>query len=120
MWSPVFRAAGWLAVFIISVLSLVPGQGRPQSGLPGGFEHLSAYFIAALLLVVGYPDRNTWAKLALLLIVLSGALEILQLWVPGRRSELAGFLASSSGATLGTLAGALLVMRRRPPRQPKG
>ena len=39
---------------------------------------------------------------------LSGAVEIAQLWIPGRTGELAGFVWSSAGAGLGLLAGLCL------------
>jgi hypothetical protein len=103
------RAAAWLTILLIIVLSLVPGQDRPHSGLPGGLEHLFAYGSAAMLLALGYPDRKT--RLAVLAVVLSAALEIGQRWVQGRYPELAGFLASGSGVALGMLAGAMVAVR---------
>ena len=115
MYSFLVRAAGWLVIIVIIILSLVPAQARPHSGASGGFEHLLAYLSAGILLGFGYPDRKARIKLGVLLIVLAGGLEILQLWVPGRHSELAGFLGSFSGATLGMAAAAMVTSRRSPP-----
>ncbi len=38
-----FRLAGVTGVFLIVVLSLVPGSYRPHTGAPGGLEHFFAY-----------------------------------------------------------------------------
>jgi VanZ family protein len=103
MWSFCFRIAGWLAVAAIVVLSLLPGQDRPHSGAPGEFEHLVAYLVAAVVLGIGYPERKTQVKLAVFLMLLSGLMEICQLWIPGRNSELAGFLGSSARAIIGMI-----------------
>ena len=108
MWSFCFRIAGWLAVAAIVVLSLLPGQDRPHSGAPGELEHLFAYLVAAVVLGIGYPEWKTRGKLALFLVLLSGMMEICQLWIPGRNSELAGFLGSSAGAILGMIAAVVL------------
>ena len=104
MWSFCFRIAGWLAVAAIVVLSLLPGQERPHSGAPGELEHLFAYLVAAVVLGIGYPEWKTRGKLTLFLVLLSGMMEICQLWIPGRNSELAGFLGSSAGAILGLIS----------------
>ena len=48
-----FRAAGYAAILLIGVLSLVPGTLRPETGAPGQFEHFVAYLGAAALLALG-------------------------------------------------------------------
>jgi len=110
-----FRIAGWILVAAIVVLSLLPGQDRPHSGVPGEFEHLFAYLVTAVVLGIAYPERKTQVKFALFLVVLSAAMEICQLWIPGRQSELAGFLGSScGGAILGMMAVMVFPNRLRP------
>ena len=42
-----FRAAGYAAILLIGVLSLIPGTLRPETGAPGQFEHFVAYLGAA-------------------------------------------------------------------------
>lgn len=95
------RIFGWFATIGIVVLSLIPGEYRPQSGAPGEFEHFLAYMLAAGLLGLGYPERTGRVRLCCFLICLSGLLEVVQLWVPGRSGALIGFAASTLGATLG-------------------
>jgi hypothetical protein len=46
--------AGWLAVLIIAILSLVPGNLRPHTVLPGPLEHTLAYALTGAALAFGY------------------------------------------------------------------
>ena len=59
-----FRAAGYAAILLIGVLSLVPGTLRPETGAPGQFEHFVAYLGAATFLALG-SDRASqrWQSL---------------------------------------------------------
>ena len=94
----VARFAGYAGLLAIVILSLVPGQWRPSIGLAKGFEHVIAYAIAAAFLTLS--GRARWPQI-LMLVVLAGALEIGQTWVPGRNSNPIDFLGSSAGALLG-------------------
>jgi VanZ family protein len=77
-------------------------------------DHFIAYFGLASMatLILGLRPRLAWAILGVIL--LSGALEILQAFT-GRDAELLDFVANSLGALAGTLAGAafLLLFRSR-------
>ena len=53
-----FRAAGYAAILLIGVLSLVPGTLRPETGAPGQFEHFVAYLGAATFLALGSDKRE--------------------------------------------------------------
>jgi hypothetical protein len=99
------RPAFWICVGIILYLSLVPGTMRPHTGASGHFEHFIAYAGTGALFA---PARTRMALLAAAvgLSWLSGAVEIAQLWIPGRTGEIAGFVWSSAGAWLGLLVGA--------------
>ena len=101
------RVFGWLSVGVLIALSVVPGQHRPQSTLSGEFEHLIAYAVSSGVLGLGYHRAAERLKILFFLVVLAGCLEITQIWVPGRRSEIIGFAASSTGAALGMLCAAL-------------
>ncbi len=37
------RILAWTSVLAIVILSVVPGHIRPHAGLPGRFEHFTAY-----------------------------------------------------------------------------
>ena len=95
------RVAGWFAVLVIIVLSTTPGQLRPDVLGEKHIEHLTAYMGAAMLLATGYPGRPQSIKIAILLSLCSGILEIAQLGISGRSSSIADFVTSSLGAFIG-------------------
>ena len=100
--------AGWLGVLIIAILSLVPGNLRPHTVLPGPLEHTLAYALTGAALAFGY--RRMDFRLLCLVGLSAGSvvLEILQASVPGRSPSAVDAVASSSGAALGMLLGAVL------------
>ena len=98
-------AAFWGCVGIILYLSLVPGTLRPHSGVSGHLEHFIAYAGTGALFAASGRRRLALMGAAIGLSWLSGAVEIAQLWIPGRTGEVAGFVWSSAGAALGLLVG---------------
>ena len=97
-----FRAAGYAAILLIGVLSLVPGTLRPETGAPGQFEHFVAYLGAATFLALG-SDTASQRWQGLWLVPYAAALEIAQLFVPGRHSRFSDFAVSTLGAVLGII-----------------
>ncbi|MDB5650392.1 MAG: hypothetical protein JWL62_1912 [Hyphomicrobiales bacterium] len=97
------RGLGWLGSAAIIGLSLVPGSLRPHVVSSGHAEHFVAYLATGLCFCFG--ARSNAERLATLcgLAVLSGLVEIAQLWIPGRTGELGGFVFSSAGALVGTI-----------------
>ena len=98
-----FRAAGYAAILLIGVLSLVPGTLRPETGAPGQFEHFVAYQGSAIFLTLG-SDKAIQRWQGLWLAPLAAAVETAQLFIPGRHSCLSDFAVS----TLGTVFGIVL------------
>ena len=92
------RVAGWAALAVIAVLSVVPGHLRPHVLGSNKLEHFCAYLLATLLLLVGHSGRRALLYIAMSLPIYAGALEIAQLWIPGRGARLADFASSSFGA----------------------
>jgi VanZ family protein len=97
------RAAGWVLIIAITVLSVVPPAQRPVTGVASSnFEHLAIYLAAGVLLAIGYRDRLLTVIGGLL--VFAGLIELVQLLVPGRHARLSDFLidcaASASGVVL--------------------
>ncbi|MDB5546093.1 MAG: hypothetical protein JWO64_3242 [Hyphomicrobiales bacterium] len=100
------RAGFWTCIAIVIALSLLPGSMRPHTGASGHFEHFIAYAGTGFLFAPCSGQRERIGA-ALGLAALSGALELLQLRIPGRTGEFGGFFYSSLGAWLGLLAGAV-------------
>jgi VanZ family protein len=110
------RLAGWLAVLVIIILSVTPGQLRPDVLGEKHIEHLTAYMGTAMLLATGYPGRSPSIKIGVLFSLGSGILEIVQLGISGRSSNVADFVASSLGAWIGVVViyGVRLAVKRPP------
>ena len=98
-------SAFWICVALILSLSLVPGTMRPHTGASGHLEHVMAYAITGAIFIPGARGPISMLMAAVGLCWLSGALEIAQLWIPGRTGEIAGFVWSSAGAWFGLLIG---------------
>lgn len=97
------RGAALACVVALAVLSLVPGDLRPHVFHDGNLEHLVAYAGTAFLLTLGFGRRTAWMNLSWLSAA-SAVFELLQIWIPGRTPSLDNWVASSTGAMIGTLA----------------
>jgi VanZ family protein len=91
------RVVAWLAVLAIIVLSVVPGDMRPHVLTTDHYEHFAAYFITGSLLGIGYSRPKQVLSIAVMLLLCSGTLEIVQLWIPGRTASVGDFIASAIG-----------------------
>jgi VanZ family protein len=96
------KIAAGLAVIAFAVLSLVPRELRPHTGVPGPLEHVAAYAIVGGLLTFGYHKRSQPFIVVFSLSLYAAILEIAQIWVPGRDPKFIDFVASSAGALIGS------------------
>ena len=97
------RAAGWILVVAITVLSVVPPSQRPVSGVASSnVEHLAIYVITGLAFAVGYRDRLRIVTGGLVLF--AAWIELVQLFVPGRHARLSDFLIDAAASCLGVAA----------------
>jgi VanZ family protein len=106
------RVSAWICVAAIAYLSLVPHSMEIRTPLPGGVEHAIAYAGTAALLKLGYPQQALWL-IASALFAYSGVLEVLQTFVHGRHSVVAGALWSGGGALVGAFAAEAVLSLRR-------
>ena len=93
------QVLAWVLVFGIVGLSIVPPDYRIITDLPRPFEHLSIFLLTGLAFGVGYPDRYPMQSIALVLF--AAAVELMQVWVPGRHPRLSDFAAGVLGLGLG-------------------
>jgi VanZ family protein len=89
----ILQVAGYLAVLLIGVVSLLPGALRPQTVVPGQFEHLIAYFATSVVLALRADLSQRWSG-SLLLVPYAGGLELAQLFIPGRHARLSDLPSS--------------------------
>ena len=101
--SAAFVALG-LATAIVA-LSVVPPSLRPETGLPHGIEHFVIYWATGLAFALGSELKP--GLLATRLVFFSGAVEIAQLFVPGRHARLIDFIVDGLAITVGVIAGSL-------------
>ena len=97
----ILRLLGWIAVFLLAILSLLPGEHRPNILVSGQAEHLVAYALTSVTLIGGYWQSRRNITIALGLTLYAGLLEALQLWVPGRVGRLPDFAMSTLGVWVG-------------------
>jgi VanZ family protein len=97
----ILRLLGWIAAILLAILSLVPGQHRPQVLADGQAEHLMAYTLTSVALIGGYWHSRRNIIIALSLTLYAGLLETLQLWVPGRVARISDFTMSALGVFMG-------------------
>jgi VanZ like family len=95
----IFQIAGWLLASAITILSLVPPQYRLVTAASHNLEHLAIFLFTGTAFGAGYPHRP-WA-VAIGLASFSGAIEIVQLWTPGRHARLIDFLVDATAALIG-------------------
>lgn len=101
-------AAAFTCVLIIVVLSLLPAQEMPRTGIPDGTDHFIAYWGTGGLMALAFRGRGAVLVVAgLALVGLGGLMEVLQQLAPGRTSTWSDFLMSGGGALAGLLMGAV-------------
>jgi VanZ family protein len=97
-----------LATAII-VLSVVPPTLRPETGLPHGLEHFTIFWATGLAFALSCELKP--GLLATLLVFFSGAVEIAQLFVPGRHARMTDFIVDGLAITVGAMT-VLLVSQK--------
>jgi hypothetical protein len=89
------RIVAWSLAAAIVVLSVVPADLRPDTGVPHALEHFLIYASTGLAFGFGYDRKG--GLLAVLLVIFAGCVEVAQLFVPGRHARLSDFLIDAVG-----------------------
>ena len=105
-----FQVAAWLLALAIIVLSLGPPSIRPITAAGHSLEHLLIFLATGVAFALGYP-RRFWL-LAIALLAFVAAIEIAQIWVPGRHARLSDFLIDATASCLGVGLSYLMVKSR--------
>jgi VanZ family protein len=98
-------------LFAIAVVSLVPPGLRPETGVPHKLEHAAIFLIAGFALGVGYSNGLLRCLLGLALFTV--AMELAQLWIPGRHARLLDLIIDAISIGAGVVAGSMLVRVRQ-------
>ncbi len=91
----------------IGVVSLLPRDALPVTGMWDKLEHAAAYAILCVIGVVAHPRKGTHVVLLIGLAVYGTALELGQSFVPGREASVADVIANTFGVVIGFAASML-------------
>src|SRR5437016_5169257 len=94
----IVRAVGWLGVSAIFLLSVIPADERPVTGLGPSFEHFTAFGLGAGVFAIGY--RFSLIRLLVMALLFCGGIELLQVAIPARHARISDFVVNSIGACL--------------------
>jgi len=100
------QIAAWLLLLAIVVLSVVPPDVRPTTPAPHDLEHAGIFALTGLAFGFGYERRHLLQAIAL--VGFSGAIELLQLAIPGRHSRLSDFVVDALSISIGVGVAAAL------------
>jgi VanZ family protein len=99
--TPLLRLVAWLLAAAVTFATLGPASYRPHSHLGQDGEHAFAFVLIGLAFGLAYPRQRLLA--AVIAIAATAALEVLQLWAPGRHARLEDFLVDAAATCAGFL-----------------
>lgn len=98
----VWLALGWLLVLSVAIASLVPASVLRAITVNDKIEHAGSYFLL-MIWFAGLYRRSRHPWIALSLLVLGIALEVLQLGTTTRTFDVRDMLADAAGILLGLM-----------------
>jgi VanZ family protein len=106
------RIFAWLLAAAVTFATLGPPRYRPHSHLGQDGEHALAFVLIGLAFGLAYRQHRLLTSV--ISVVMIGALELLQLFVPGRHARLEDFIVDALAACVGfTVAAAMDWARQR-------
>ena len=103
MIAKISRALAWAFAAAIVALSVVPPSLRPVTDLPHDVEHFGAFVLCGFAFGLGYRTATLVEGAAL--VAFAGAIEMVQLVVPGRHARLIDFAVDAIAIYVGLLIG---------------
>jgi VanZ family protein len=99
MMEKLFKAASWVSMLGLVVLTVIPADERPVSGLQHNWEHFIAFGPAGFLFGLAYARRFRWLYLGAIAFTL--ALELSQIPLTDRHARVDDFIVDAVAACLG-------------------
>jgi VanZ family protein len=93
------KALAWLLAAAVAFATLGPPGLRPHSYLGQDAEHALAFVLIGLAFGLAYPQRRLLT--AMIVGPMTGLIEILQFWAPGRHARLSDFVVDALAACAG-------------------
>jgi VanZ family protein len=103
----ILRIFAWLLAAAVTFATLGPPRFRPHSELSQNSEHALAFILVGLAFGLAYARHRLLT--AAIAVVMIGAIEILQIWMPGRHARWGDFVVDALAACAGLAAAAVLV-----------
>ena len=100
------RIIAWLLAASVTFATLGPASYRPHSSLGQDGEHALAFILIGVAFGLAYTEHRL--RVAVIAVILIGAIEILQFWAPGRHARLEDFIVDALTACLGLAIAAAL------------
>ena len=95
----VLRLFAWVLAAATTFATLGPPQYRPHSNFGQDGEHAFAFVLIGLAFGLAYPRQKPLT--ATVSVIMIGALEVLQLWAPGRHARIEDFAVDALAACVG-------------------
>ncbi len=111
----ILRLVAWALAAAVTFATLGPPRFRPHADLGQSGEHALAFVLVGLAFGLAYRQNRLFT--AIVAIAMTGAIEIMQFWAPGRHARLSDFIVDALAACAGLAAAATLdwvVSRNRP------
>ena len=96
------RLIAWGLAAAVTFATLGPPRYRPHADLGQNGEHALAFVL------VGLAYRKNRLVTAVVAVALTGTMEILQFWVPGRHARISDFVVDAAAACAGLALAATL------------
>lgn len=100
------RLGSWVLALLITALSVLPPDFRPESGTPHRFEHFAIFCATGIAFGLGYINNRRLLGAAL--VCFAGAIEFAQIFAPGRHARLSDFIVDALAACVGVGLSALV------------
>jgi VanZ family protein len=97
----ILRAASWLIIFGLIIVTIVPADERPITDLQHDFEHFLAFALAGATFGLAYPRRLGVNLLSAVVFAL--VLELSQIPLPTRHARFEDFVVDAVACCLGIL-----------------
>src|SRR5689334_12872767 len=111
----VLRSIAWFLAAAVTFATLGPPRYRPQADLGQNGEHALAFIIVGIAFGLAYSRNRMWTAVAA--IAMTGAIEIMQFWAPGRHARLSDFIVDALAVCAGLFVAAAMdwaIKRNRP------
>ena len=95
----ILKIFAWLLAAAVTFATLGPPNYRPHADLGQDGEHALAFILVGLAFGLAYTEHRL--RVALLAVIMIGAIEILQFWAPGRHARLDDFVVDALTACVG-------------------